>query len=436
MGQTFRKFRADTFNEAYEEMARALGRRALVLSTTEVKKPGILGLLGQKEVELTAAVPTPAPDLRGRKRSAAERHYGGQSEQFGSQDRVDDTVAYFKKVLSQAQARVTRPSTPPPRPPKKTAVETPVIPFRRPNAQRTQAGADTLRQDMHDMRNMLQVLVAETQCAGLPRAFGPWYRALATRGVSRRLAADVLRSVLKGNESGVLRNQGRFNELLEREIRARVSVNGGIAVTPGTRRTVALVGATGVGKTTNLAKLAAQFAVRQRLHVALLTVDTYRIAAPEQLRVYANIIGLPMRIANDPKEMASAMYAFRDHDLVLIDTAGSSQFNREQIQELKALLTVAQPQETLLVLSANTQLAESRSVVENFAGLKPTALLFSKLDETQQYGGLFSLHAETGLPLSYFSVGQDVPQDIELATADKVATLILETGESRVRSSA
>jgi flagellar biosynthesis protein FlhF len=152
--------------------------------------------------------------------------------------------------------------------------------------------------------------------------------------------------------------------------------------------------------------------------------------------VYANIMGLPMRITNDAAELTYALNAFREYDLVLMDTAGGSQFNQEQIRELKSLLDIARPDEVMLVLPANMQVEELRSVVESFRCMNPTSLLFSKLDETRRYGALFSVAVEANLALSYFSVGQNVPDDIELATPSKTAKLLLEDSDSRVGSSA
>ena len=244
-----------------------------------------------------------------------------------------------------------------------------------------------------------------------------------------------LGTALRNCDPAVVRDPRAFQERLKLQARKRVSVTGGIAVTPGKRRIVALVGATGVGKTTTLAKLAAQFAVRERLQVGLITTDTYRIAAPEQLRVYANIIGLPMQIVQGPGEMNAALREFSGFDLVLVDTAGGSQFNQEQVSELKRLLDAASPHETLLLLSANTQLEDLRNVVANFRCLMPSSLVFTKLDETRRYGALYSLLVEARLPLSYLSVGQNVPDDITVAQPRTVADLIMEGRVNRERSS-
>jgi flagellar biosynthesis protein FlhF len=249
--------------------------------------------------------------------------------------------------------------------------------------------------------------------------------------VTRRVAAQVIAAAVRNADLDLLRNTRILEERLKLEIRRRVPVSGGIAVEAGACRVVALCGPTGVGKTTSLAKLAALFAVRERARVATITADTYRIAAPEQLRVYANIVGVPLRVANDAAEMRAALDAFSDYDLVFIDTAGSSQFNLEQINELKTILDAASPFEVILTLSANTQLADLRNVVSNFKCLNPTSILFTKVDETRQYGAMLSLLAEAGLPLSYLCAGQNVPDDLRVAASATVANLIMEGREPR-----
>ena len=134
---------------------------------------------------------------------------------------------------------------------------------------------------------------------------------------------------------------------------------------------------------------------------------------------------------NDAKELRGALAEFRDFDLVLMDTAGSSQFNLEQINELKAMLQAARPDEIFLVMSASTQLDDLRNVAANYRCVNPTSALFSKLDETRQYGAMFSMLVEAGLPLSYLSVGQNVPDDFRVAAPNMLANLIMGGSEHR-----
>jgi flagellar biosynthesis protein FlhF len=453
MQQKLYKFKGDTLDEAYRTMRAALGGDAVVLSTNEVVEGGVLGFLGQKKVELTAAAPeatSPRPAPQGKPKAApsktartpspVERKYLA-SAPVASDERVSETIAHFQKLVKEAKDRIARATGPPPTRTALNAVSpTPLskrdeTPGRPAPAGQTDDPIEEMRHGVREVQDTLRVLMAEITGTGPHKEFSEHYRMLVDQGISRRTAASLIAKAVKGGDRGALRDPRVFRERLKFQVRRLVKTTGGIKLVPGIRRTVALVGATGVGKTTNLAKLAAEFAVRERVSVGLVTCDTYRIAAPEQLRVYANIIGLPMKVVNEPQEMASAMEEFRKHDLVLIDTAGGSQFNVEQIEELKDLLAPARPDEVLLLLSCNTQLHELHNAVANFRRLDPTSLFFTKLDETRQYGALFSAYVESDLPLSYFSVGQDVPNDIELANPGKVANLVVEGGESRDRSS-
>lgn len=210
------------------------------------------------------------------------------------------------------------------------------------------------------------------------------------------------------------------------ELRRSVRVTGGTALEGGQRKVVALVGPTGVGKTTNLAKLAARFAVQEHARVGIITTDTYRVAATDQLSVYANIIDIDMKVADDPDTMKAAMRAFQNRDLVLIDTAGGSPYNAEQMGDALQILAAARPDETHLLVSAATSLDDLRSIVSHFSVLEPGSIFFTKLDETKRYGALYTLAAETGLPLSYFSLGQNVPDDLRVVSQSAVANLLME----------
>lgn len=421
MSQTFHKFRAETFDEAYQKMVQTLGEGAVVVNTTEVTEGGMLGLMGTKMIELTASLKAAAP---ARRPSLPEKKY--QAAAVGTDETVSDTVAYFRQLVEDAQARMAGNDA--------AQADTPdaeargdVVSFRK----KQPAGemAD-LQRELHEMREMLQVLMAENPASGLPAEFVSWYRVLVQAGVGRKLAATLIASIVGASDLNIIKNPRVFKERLKVEMQKRLSATGGIKLTRGKRRVAALVGATGVGKTTNVAKLAAMFSVNERARVALVTTDTYRVAAPEQLRVYANIIGLPMQVTNTPAELARALAMFKDYDLVLIDTAGGSQFNSKQIRELKANLDAIAIDDVALVLSTNTQLEELRSAVENFGCLKPNSLLFSKLDETRRFGAMFTIAAEAGLPVGYFSIGQNVPDDIELASTRTITRLIIADGGS------
>jgi flagellar biosynthesis protein FlhF len=193
----------------------------------------------------------------------------------------------------------------------------------------------------------------------------------------------------------------------------------------GTRRVVALVGPTGVGKTTTVAKLAANIKLVHGLRVGLVTVDTYRIAAIEQLKTYAEIIDVPLVVANDPGEMRNAIEELGPMDMVFIDTAGRSPRDEVKIRELAEFMSRARPDEVHLVLSAGAGERSLRAAAERFAQVSADRLILTKLDEAESLGAILGVVGPTGRPISYLTTGQAVPDDIEPADRQRLVRLIL-----------
>lgn len=243
--------------------------------------------------------------------------------------------------------------------------------------------------------------------------------------VDEDVARELVEQVRTAAPSEVRGDAEISRNWLASEIEGRIAVRGPIAVTPGRPRLVALVGPTGVGKTTTIAKLAANFRLRDRRRVGLITVDTYRIAAVEQLRTYADIIDLPMQVVASAGEMRQAVRGMADLDLVLLDTAGRSPKDEIKLQELAALIEEAQPQEVHLVLSSVANAAVLARTAERFAVVGTTALVLTKLDEATGLGQLLPLLRESRLPISYVTHGQNVPDDIAPADARRLARQIV-----------
>ncbi|MBW3539962.1 MAG: flagellar biosynthesis protein FlhF [Planctomycetes bacterium] len=271
---------------------------------------------------------------------------------------------------------------------------------------------------------------APAGAAEIPAELFGLYTELIDADVEDRLAHDLILDLKRNATPEQLQYAPAARTLLAAMVEADFQACGPIVSTPGRRKVVALVGATGVGKTTTIAKLAANFRLREGVRMGLVTVDTFRIAAVEQLRTYAEIIDLPMRVVTGPAEMRRAMDELADMDLVLIDTGGRSPRDELQIQELKRLLAEAQVDEVHLVLSLTASLRSLRATVEKFAAVKTTALLLTKLDEAAGLGPLLSLAREVKLPISYVTTGQDVPDDIEPAHPARLSRLVL--GRERI----
>ena len=192
----------------------------------------------------------------------------------------------------------------------------------------------------------------------------------------------------------------------------------------GTPRIVALIGPTGVGKTTTIAKLAANFSLVADRKVGLITVDTYRIAAVEQLKTYAEIIGLPLHVAYSPRELKEGIAKLRDRDLILIDTAGRSQNNQLHIAELRNFFDGIEA-EMHLVISATTKPRDVDQIISVFGQLPIDRVIITKLDETSAYGVLLHTCERAKAPIAFVTTGQGVPEDIEVADGQRIAQLIL-----------
>ncbi|MGM9571173.1 MAG: DEAD/DEAH box helicase family protein [bacterium] len=178
---------------------------------------------------------------------------------------------------------------------------------------------------------------------------------------------------------------------------------------------IVIAGPTGVGKTTTIAKLTAQYTLLAGKSIALLTADTYRIAAVDQLKTYGQIMNVPVEAVYTPNELKDALKKYADKDIIFLDTAGRNQKNTEQMEELQQFLAVIDEPETVLVLSATTKYEDLQNIVDNFAQINFTHIVFTKLDETESYGSMLSLLADINKPLAYVARGQNVPDDLEPA---------------------
>ncbi len=205
---------------------------------------------------------------------------------------------------------------------------------------------------------------------------------------------------------------------------ARLNVGGPLSLGRGEKgKLVALVGPTGVGKTTTLAKLAGDLKFNRKLDVAFITIDTYRIAAPEQLKKYAEIIEVPVKVVFKPEDMIDLAQGFRNKDVILIDTVGRSPRKKEDLYDLKGFLDFGMPIETHLLVSAMTKYSDLREIARAFSGLDYQKILVSKADETATFGAILSLLTDQPAGASYLTTGQCVPDDIIEADAGRLASL-------------
>jgi len=289
-------------------------------------------------------------------------------------------------------------------------------------------GWKACEQDLRGVRRLVGTLVTNERALFIQRLTGPletaYYWLLDTG-----LDADVVFTLVKELEDCLPFSDDQLRAALGtsvHQLMARVvKTSGPLLDEENGPKAVMIVGPTGVGKTTTIAKLAALYALRQKRKVALITLDTYRVAAVEQLRVYGKILGLAVDVALTCEDLAGLLRMRRSADLILIDTAGRSPLDQAALRELKKLVGPNREVEVHLLLSAATREADLTVVLERFMTLPVKSVIFSKLDETTQFGSIFNVLHRTGLPLSYLSTGQRVPEDLEVGAPHLLAELLL-----------
>jgi flagellar biosynthesis protein FlhF len=456
-----RTFRAPTMAEALALVKRELGLDAVILHTRSVRVGGIFGWRARTAVEITAAdeatvrprrspvsaqQPARSPAVASVPPAAAVAAYRGAAAAMVDESpmrRANPVAAapapdpqpahraapQASEQASVMQVRARREADRPVPPPGVVAAESSV----------------SLYRELADIKLLVNQVLHSAPAAAcvpgsanMPEALFRHYLKLLESQVSRELADSILAAVRSELSAAQLADEQIVRAAVLRHLGGLIPVAEGVAAPrrapDGRPHTVALVGPTGVGKTTTVAKLAAAYKLRHGRSVGLITSDTYRIAAVEQLRTYASIIGLPLRVAMTPAEMAAAVESFAACDVVLIDTAGRSQHAADRLVELEQFLAAASPHETHLVLSTASGEDVLVRAAESFARVRPNRVLLTKLDEAVNFGVVANTLrrlARAGgpggaLPLSFVTTGQEVPDHIEPGCADRLARIILD----------
>ncbi|MHC4949094.1 MAG: flagellar biosynthesis protein FlhF [Planctomycetota bacterium] len=506
-----RTYQAYTMAEALAAVKRDLGAEAVILNTRSFRRGGVLGVGRRTVVQVTASVPeaakTPAAPARPRSMpAAARRAYAGPAA--GPADRPDrapsapsdgtagdateqDRLRTQRLAQALAEQHERRKAAEPPAAggpgplpttakrfiltPAETPRAAPAPPPDPPAAAPAPATARAvaMTEELSAIRRLVGD-VLHAQVAG-PRRPGPdlperlfeTYLRLVGQELSEELADRIVRAVRSELDDAALDDAEAVRAAvlghLGRHIEVAPEVTGG-AAPDGRPLTIALIGPTGVGKTTTVAKLAATFKLRHDRKVGLVTCDTYRIAAVDQLRTYADIIGLPLEVALTPDEvtcdtyriaavdqlrtyadiiglplevaltpdeMTKACTALDDCDVVLIDTAGRSQQDESRIDELRRFVAAARPHETHLVLAGTAGERVLLQEAEAFARVGVDRIVLTKLDEAVSFGVLVNVLHRVGKALSFVTTGQEVPDHLEAGRPDRLAALVLGTGSAR-----
>jgi flagellar biosynthesis protein FlhF len=272
-----------------------------------------------------------------------------------------------------------------------------------------------LKEDIRQLTDLVKTVVkngGKKVEGGFNGGWGVLYKRLVDSEVKPVIAAHLIERMVDGKAELV--NGGAEEKMVEL-LRSHFPSSGPIKCKKNGPRVVAFVGPTGSGKTTTIAKLVAHCCLGKKRSVSIITADTYRIAAIEQIKAFADIVKVRLHVVFTPAEVKAALAACVHDDLVFIDTAGRSHRETGHLTELKAMLDALHPDEVHCVVSAMTKDSDLKATAERYARIGANRLLFTKLDETMHVGNVFNTISETRLPASFFTFGQNVPDDIELA---------------------
>ncbi len=281
--------------------------------------------------------------------------------------------------------------------------------------------------DIHRMVEALLDLQAKTtRRADLPPTLQAYLGHLLRQEVEEELARALMNQVRNELTGTELTDKQAVRQRLTELICKRISVGGPIKRDNGRHsRVISLIGPTGVGKTTTIAKLAANLKLKEGKSVGLITIDTYRIAAVDQLKTYAQIIDVPLRVVLSGGELRQAIAAMSGLDVVLIDTAGRSQNDHMRLNQLREFISAAAADEVHLVVAATAARANVRASIDRFCPLGVSHIILSKLDEAGAFGTILNVAEARKAAFSYITTGQDVPDDIALADSSRLASCIV-----------
>jgi len=382
-----KKYEVFDMKEAMKLIKDELGPDAMILSSRKVVKNNSLGLFSRPIIEVTAAVEDDDRVKKGKK-SVGVNFDPSQEPEVKKPSGDLDKVAELINTLGLNKF------------------------------EGLMSDITEIKKQMMEMKSSLK----ENIMVDLTGPIREFYNLMVKNGVDEIIAYKFLKKIEKRASHNLTPNQIKnlvtqlMSELIPTEKDYFSSIN---------KKVLALVGPTGVGKTTTIAKIAANLSLKLKKSVALITVDNFRIGAVEQLRTYAEIVDIPLRVASTPAELEKVIHECRDFDYIFVDSMGRSQFDDSQINDLLKFMEVSPLIKVALVMSMSSNHQEMVDTYDRYSKLMPEYLIFTKLDETRYFGPLVNLPIKKKTPLMLLAGGQNVPDDMEIPDGKKIAGKIL-----------
>jgi flagellar biosynthesis protein FlhF len=438
-------FQAPSMAEALRMVKSELGPDAMILSTKKETTDGVLGMFSKQVYRVTAAIdptqkPSPPPatppvvkrEAPVRERTAREEMESSMlaplaRELRGLRDMVDALTR--REEESRAAGKAAKEAEPAEAP--DSGINLSNIPrsdldnikkLLLATLAKSREGGDTVDKAAQEPTESERSNELEPSGKKQTTEYAPLAQELADSGIASARIGTILDTIrMLPHQNDGTTDKGRLGDAFGHLI----SFAGTLKLKQNAPRVIALVGPTGVGKTTTTAKLAAMYALNHGNQVALITMDIFRVGAVEQLKTYSRIMGIPLEVASTPRELEKAFEKHSSCDLIFIDTAGRSHKDKEKLDEMRTFLENKVPIDVYLCLSATTKDRELEEILHRFSIFQISKLVFTKIDECESFGNIVNLLMKDNLPIAYFTTGQRVPEDIEVATPEKLADMFI-----------
>lgn len=377
-----KRFVGSSIQEVMRKVKRELGSDAVILHTRNIKQPGLLGFFKKKSVEVIVAI------------EGTESYPAKDFNDFSITLKEENRADFIRRDKDFSEPRYMH----------------------------------QIEDEIKKIRNMVESVVntLDTKKAQLPDELSIYFDCLIRNGVNEEVAFQILNTI---NQQINISNKdsSKIKEIVSYSIKDFLGEPSPINYN-GMQKVIFFIGPTGVGKTTTLAKIAANLSIDQRYSVGIITADTYRIAAVEQIKVYCEIMNIPLKVVYEIEDIYKSLSNFRDKDIILVDTAGRNHKNQEQMEELKELIEAVNNKEIHLVISVTTNFETIKDILDSYSFITDYKLIFSKVDEANNLGNILNVKYYFNKNMSYLTTGQNVPDDIEVPNIEKLSEFLI--GES------